>query len=1055
VDARWRIRLLGALAAERGRWKIARLRSEKAAALLARLAFRPGERHPRERLVELLWPGADPASGRHSLSMALSALRHALEPPGIAAGSVVLADRAGAALAEDAVSTDVRAFEAALADAGRDPDALEAALARYGGELLPELYDDWVLAERDRLRSLFLGASHELVAALLERGEATPRALAAAQRAVAADPLGEEAARDLIRAQLARGEPAAALLSFRDFERRLERELGAGPAEATRALVRGVLAPPLPPPAPEPPRPPPARAAPPAPLELSTFFGREEEIAWLRAALAPGGARLVTASGPGGIGKTRLALELARVLAAEGRTVRFAPLADLEEAALIPGAILAVLGKEPAPLADPLDEAARALAGDAGLLILDNFEQLLAERREPGGRPRAEEATGVVRALLERVPALACLVTSRRRLGLAGERELALRPLPLGAGAASVRLFVDRARAARPDFALTAENAAAVAAIVERLEGIPLALILAAARLQVLSPEDLLERLRLDLLTSRDPAAPARQRTLRATLDWSYRLLAPPLAPFFAALSAFHGGFTLEAVEAVLEEPEAIDRLADLCECSLASGEGDGARRRFRLLEVIREYAQEKLEPAGAGALAARHAAFFCALAERAGSELKGPGGGGLVDRLEAELPNVRAALDWCERHAPETGLRIATGLQRFWSFRGHVPEALARTEALLARAPAPGALRAAGLRTAGIFAGQTGDLARARARFEEALRLFREAGDLAAAAGIVNNLGLVAHDAGEVRAALALFEEAARLQAERGNPHGAALSRLNQATILAELGELAEGARRLAETAAALREMGDRRALSVALANLAHFEVQIGAVAAARAHAAESLAAAEAAGDDRGRAFALASRGFVHEAEGDLAAARALYEASIAGHRRLGLSQPAAGALCALGEILARTGDAAGARARAEEALASGGALERVHALRLLGELDRREGDRAAAERRFRGALEIVAASGARAWAAPALEGLAAGAEEPARAARFLGAAAALREAVGTPARPFDEAARAQARERLERALGREALEREIAAGRALSLEAAIDLARAAPAVG
>src|SRR5262249_47981149 len=320
------------------------------------------------------------------------------------------------------------------------------------------------------------------------------------------------------------------------------------------------------------------------PLQLTRFFGREQELSQLRNLLLDEGTRLGTVTGPGGVGKTRFALESAKqLLEPLCEAVWFVPLADLSDPGLIASAVLESMRLVCAPNLEPLEQVIEALSRQRALLVLDNFEQL------------ATGGASVVGAMLERGGALKCLITSRRRLNMEGEREFPLPPLPGRDGAArperlilndSVRLFIDRAQTARPDFQVTRANAAAVAQLCARLEGIPLALELAAAKAQVLTPAQMLARLveRFDLLVSKRRRVTERHRTLRAAIDWSYQLLAPELQKFFARLSVFGGGWTLEAAETVCEEPMALDYLAQLRDCSLILIEDEEHEARFRML---------------------------------------------------------------------------------------------------------------------------------------------------------------------------------------------------------------------------------------------------------------------------------------------------------------------------------------------------------------------------------------------------------------------------------------------------------------------------------------
>ena len=582
MDAPWRIQLLGVLRAEMGDLKVTRFATSRVAALLARLALHPRRAHSREELCDLLWPDADLGAARLSLRVAIASLRRQLEPSPLMHGSVLLADRSFVGLNLVAFRCDVADFEAALTTAGDEPEALARAAALYGGDLLPGFYDDWIVEERERLAALH----EECCAQLQHEGRAARTSI-----------------------------PPYAAVAEAD---------AAPPARAPR-LVR-------------------------LPLQFTRFFGREEEITHIAALLAAPDTRLVTLSGPGGVGKTRLALEAVRQVADHsGGLVCFVPLADLSDAHLIPDAVAAALGLARTDDAAPLDEVTAALSDlPPALLVLDNFEQLV-ERGAP-----------LVLSLLTRLPTLTCLVTSRRRLSLPGEHEVPVLPLPVPpppnapetpaqvSQAAAARLFVDRAQAARPDFQLTRGNAVAVSSLCRHLEGIPLAIELVAARAMALSPAQMDERLahRFEVLTSWRGDKDGCHRSLWAAVAWSYDLIPALLQRFFAGLSVFRGGCTAEAAAAVCEEPSALEFLTQLRERSLVTVEHSGAEPRFRLLETLREFAEEQLDPEDRAWLRVRHGEHFTALAQSAAPALRGPHQDQWLERLSADEDNLRAALD-------------------------------------------------------------------------------------------------------------------------------------------------------------------------------------------------------------------------------------------------------------------------------------------------------------------------------------------------------------------------------------------------------------------------
>ncbi|MHC4390602.1 MAG: ATP-binding protein [Planctomycetota bacterium] len=919
--------MLGRLRATRGARVVDAFRTHKTAALFATLAYRVGVPQPRERLVELLWPGGDPRAGRQSLSQALSSLRRHLDRG--RGASVFEATRVSITLARAGALTDVERFEAALAAAqGLAPETsnterrarLEEAVALYPGELLPSHYHDWVLAERARLQGRFLAAAQELVALREATGDSV-LAIDLARGVVACDPLGEPGVRQLMALLETSGRPREALKVFAAFERDLAIELDATPSPALQAIVhaarvREVRRRP--------------RELPALPEPLTRFFGRSEELGRVREGLALGEQRLWTVTGAGGIGKTRFALEAARGLATDTGGVElqtvFVPIADLTEAALVPGAIRQALcvPAEAREEGDPLGPIVSTLrAGGPFVLVLDNVEQVLTG------------TTPIVKALLSRVPGLRCLVTSQRRLALAGEREVALGPLPVPEGdeplaeleeLPSVRLFCDRASALAPGFALTDENRTYVAGLCRRLEGIPLALHLAAGWAHVIAPRDLLARSErpLDLLIDRLREGPARHRTLRAAIAWSVEQLAEAPRRFFACVSVFRGGFSLEAAEAVTKDPLALDHLAELRESSLVEAEHTEAGVRFRLLETVRQVAAELVPEGERSGLRQAHAHQFLALAREAQAGLEGAGQVAWLDRLEGELDNLREAFAWaCDPGAvTEDIVGFSEALLLLWSERGRHEEGLAWFDKALRAVPAGSPARARVLLCAAYLRQALGGLAEAHSAAEEALDLARAAEDRPIVAKALMALG----------------------------------------AIEGKRGDLARARERLEESLALEQAGGDARRVAVALGNLWQVVWYQDDFAAARRLAGEFLTAARAvnAPDLVGAAFHY--QGLVALEAGDLAEARAQLEQSVAVKRDVSV-------LGSLGDLSYQLEDldAAGVHFRAAIELAEAGGLE-VHAAITQAKLGRVlvvSGDVGAAEPILRSALEALDRTG------------------------------------------------------------------------------------------
>lgn len=708
VSERWSVQLFGALEARRGDWHVTRFRSQKTARLFAYLAFYSSQDHPREALTEMLWAESAIKHARNSLCKALSSLRHQLEPPGVERGSVVGADRRVVRINPRFVVTDVATFEQATVRAKAadftDLELVQAALASYQGQLLSGLYDDWVLRERERLQAMFLRLAHEAVTLYQKLGRVQD-AVVVAQRAMCADPLREGSCRDLMAAYLDAGEPLAAMRCFVDFASAYEAEIGTAPSEETQLLAREVErrldshqlhAVPG-----KTWRSPFSAGAEDAahafgaadeaePLEglselrglpLGDLIGREQEVARVEVELAVYARRLVTITGLGGVGKTAVASHVARKLADHGSRVWFVPLAELTDGALVPEAILDVLGLPRDVEQSFGEQLACVLARESRpVLILDNFEHVV----EPGA--------GVVRDLLEAAPNLRCLVTSRRALAIDGECEVVLEPLAVGAGDGEVRsqsvaaqMLVHRLRSRRPDFPLTAQHMDDLERIAARLEGLPLALVLAAGRLQVLSPAQLLGRLsdRLGMLVARGKAVGERHRSLRAALEWSYGLLGEPGKRFFAQLSVFRGSFSLEAAEAVCEAPMALDQLSDLCECSLVHSFWVGDDVRFELLESVREFADSKLGVEERITVRACHVRYYSAeTCQRCEQAIDGE----TMAWMSRNDANLRAGLQTALEVATAVadGVRLGGWLAVYWSVRGRTQEGLRWLTALL-----------------------------------------------------------------------------------------------------------------------------------------------------------------------------------------------------------------------------------------------------------------------------------------------------------------------------------------------------------------------------------
>jgi predicted ATPase/DNA-binding SARP family transcriptional activator len=1012
------IRLLGPFEVHVDGQPLPRLRFRKSQAVLALLALRHERPSARDWLAGLLWPDKSQSAALQSLRNCLTDLRHALGAEARRLRSPTprtlwldLAD----------IAIDVHAFDAAIARG--DPEALEAAVALYRGPLLDGCVEDWIFEERQVREQAYVTAREKLAAHALARGDSST-AECHLRRAVAADLLRESAHRSLMEILAAGGSYAAALLAYRELRQRLHRELNAEPdpetqtvfqrlrAEAReksaagrssgRALPSRVPAPEkgtaaaarLPSAEPLPAllrsnkvRQPPldgtetgtAASPRPLPLRLTSFIGREQEMAAIRKQLST--YRLVTLTGVGGSGKTRLALEVAAgqwPAYPDGVSfVEFAPVTDPDLVSQTLATALGIREQSNRSLTQTLVEA---LEPCQLLLVLDNCEHLIAA------------CAHLAETLLQSCPHLQLLATSREPLGIAGERVFQVPPLsvpgvqPLrhsGVQAVppeapehllqydAIRLFAERAAAAQPHFALTAENAAVVAQVCYRLDGIPLALELAAARLKALPVETLGQRLDdlFGLLTNGRRTALPRHQTLQALVDWSYDLLTPPEQALLRRLSVFAGGCSLEAAEVVcsdfgfwildfglptrtsecrepltssapipnpkskIQNEEVLDLLARLVEKSLVDYEERAGEGRYRLLEMIREYARERLTASGeAAALQEEHARFFLAVAETAAPELAGSDPRRWLERLEREHDNLRAALAWSvESGDLDLGLRLGSALEPFWYRRGYLKEGLDHFLRLLAHpgAAAPGyprsgwIARARALSSAGGFAELQRDMEVSRRLHEESLAIGRALGDRAVIASALLHLGGLAMNVWDVAAARPLVEEGLAIRRELGDPREIASALSTMADLCSRKWDLPAERALLEESLAIWRSLDDRLRINSALGDLAQNISFQGDQDSAQVLIEETLAAARELGDRLGIARGMHRLGWVAQRREDYLAARALFEQCLPLWRELDHKDGQIDSLFHLAFTHQQQGDSAAAYSFFEEMLA------------------------------------------------------------------------------------------------------------------------------------
>ncbi|MCW3051259.1 MAG: LuxR family transcriptional regulator [Chthonomonadales bacterium] len=864
------------------------LRTRKGQWLFAMLALRHGRIVAREWLAETLWPESTESQALANLRLSLTDLRRALGEHAYRLGSPTTQTLC---LDLKDAEVDLLAFEAAIQS--DDPALWEQGVDTYRGELLEGCTEEWVLPERQAHEQAFLSLLERLAAR--EQSEGKPMAAVRhLRRALTADPFAESVHCSLMQALADAGDFASATQHYRDLRQQFHRELNAEPSPATSALFMRiqqqarshVRAPGL---STEPSLPSAAMGYLPRPV--SRFIGRENAVNTIKSYLQD--TRLLTLTGMGGVGKTRLAIQAAQeVIADFPEGVWFVDLSSLSDAKVVPQSIATVLGVR--------EQSDRTLLTSLGdhlhqkhlLLILDNCEHLLAA------------SATVIDALLQRCASLQVLTTSRQPLGLTGEATWQVPSLALPSASSlsaasedvvsmmleyeAIQLFVERAMLASPTFRLYPQNVRAVAEICTRVDGVPLALELAAARVRALSVEQIAVRLedRFHLLTGGNRTALPRQQSLRALIDWSYDLLSEAEKSLLVRLWVFAGGWTLEAVEQVcagegIEAWDVLDLLTALVDKSLVGYEEQTGQARYHLLETIRQYARDRLAESDAGEKwRLVHRDYFLNLAEEASRKLLGPEQGQWLRRLEVEHDNLRAVLDFCldARDGVRTGLQLAGALQRFWMIHGHLSEGRERLSALLARPEAQEHMeeRCKALNGLGSLAWMQGDYAAARARYEESLTLSRELGDKHGIAISLGNLGLIALEQREYPAARSLQEESLAIKRDLGDKHGIATSLMYLGNVAGEQGDYAAARSLYEESLTLSRELGNKQGIAVSLGNLGLIALEQSDYPVAHVLFEESLTLRRELGDKQGIAISAGNLGLVAIKQYDYPAAHA-----------------------------------------------------------------------------------------------------------------------------------------------------------------------------------
>jgi predicted ATPase/DNA-binding SARP family transcriptional activator len=909
------LRLFGPFEAQVHGEPVRRLRTRTVEALLALLVLRSGREAPRSWLAGTLWPESDEARALQNLRVGLMDLRGALgteaariEAPG---QRTLRFDGVGA-------DVDLHRFDAGVASGSED--SLAEAVELYRGPLLEGHFAEWLTPEREAHAAAALGALERLAELAAGRGERSA-ALGWLRRAERLDPLSDTTQRRIMQLLAEGGDAAGAVQVYVEHRGRLRRELNVDPDPETSRLfqeIRGSVrrgARPVPAPqtasaaASTGPAGLPGAAA--APHPLTPLVGRESELEAIARRLET--ARLVTLAGPGGVGKTRLGIETAH---AQGRFFRdgaaFVELASLTNPALLPELVAGALGF-PEPRDGGAGSAVEALAAGLSLrdmlLVLDNCEHL------------SREAAALAGELLRRCPEVRILATSRQPLGLTGEGvwrvpSLAAPPgdPPAGEDGASAedvtawlehfpatRLFMQRAEAARAGFQPTPTEARCIARLCRALDGLPLAIELAAARVRVLGVTQIAARLesalgaRFGLLTGEDTGAPTRHQTLRALIDWSYDLLAEEERALFRRVAVFPGSFALEAAEAVCAgvrmnqcageqgahphtgspaHPLTLDLLTRLVDRSLIVVEPADREHRYRLQGTVREYALEKLAESGEeGSVRGAAVGYFLEVAEGAAAAIFGPAQEELLARLDLERENLRAALEWLTAGTHDDALqrlRLSAALWPYWWLRGQLREGLHHLKPAVQTAPdAPRSLRGQALLGSGTLALALHELESARSAAAEALAEFEATGDT----------------------------------------RGAARALLVSA-IAASVGHERKGARQLLDRSLALsRSHGHTAEIAAALTFLG-YDMSINVEAEARRYAEEGLALARQTGDPHAIADALHTAAVTRSDDGALEQVRGMLEELLELHRRSGCRQEAALTLVSLGHVMERAAE-------------------------------------------------------------------------------------------------------------------------------------------------
>jgi predicted ATPase/DNA-binding SARP family transcriptional activator len=891
----------------------------KTQVLLKLLISERGKVFTKDQVLEALFPELDPQKASHNLHGRLSELRRMLEPhlkKGTNSKYIQSSGRQGYFFNKEiSCEVDIEAFSqhierAQVAEGAQrwaeGVESYQKALDLYTGDYLPEdAYEEWTIAPREHWREICLNA-------LLGQAECQARlgqyaqAIEQCKKAVAVKSTLEAAYRQQMLYHYMLGEPGEALRIYQACVKALQEQVNVPPSAATRQLheeisqnkvqgMSGVY-------------PPPQKATlvrDNLPSALTSFIGRERELAEIKRLLsreaqeASPRTRLVTLTGAGGSGKTRLALQVAAEMRQDFPDgVWWVELASLMNPSLVAQAVAAAVGVKEEPGRSLLGTLTGSLKSKCTLLVLDNCEHVV------------QEAAQLVATLLRECPHLQVLTTSREALAITGEvscpvpvlalpeeRGL-LPPLRILQEYEAVKLFVERAAAVQPGFALTKENAPALVEVCWRVDGIPLAIELAATRVKHLSVEQIAARLddRFKLLSSGSRTAMPRQQTLKATIDWGFNLLTEQEQTLLRRLSVLAGGFELEAAEAVcadarMASPEILDLLASLVDKSFVIREARSQAARYKMLQTIRQYAWDKLRDSGEiEVISHRHLEYFLTLAEQAESGIRGARGKESVTRLELELDNIRIALDWAWKAEPESGVRLAGALGWFWDVRGYWAEGRKVLHlALEHRADPLKKWRAKVLRWEAQLVWRHGNYGEAIRLGEESRALYQELGNKKGVATSLRILGLILLTRGDLAEARRYFQESLTLECELGDKRGMAATLHNLANVATSRGDYPEARRFHQESLLIKREIGDKRGIAGSLNGLGQIAIKQGEYAQACDIIQESLAIKQELGDRRGIAVSLLNLGTIAAGQGAYAEAHRFYQKNLTMMQELG----------------------------------------------------------------------------------------------------------------------------------------------------------------------